>query len=92
MCSDLWFEQMWSIMLGREKRQGLPGSRIVRLSPHMLVEEEVDDECEYSPLPLSHLVKDHILWNNASSVRLDLPSAAKSLWKCPHRHAQRCFS
>lgn len=50
MCSDLWFEQMWSTMLGRAKWQGLPGSRIVRLGPRMMVEQEVDD---VSPLSFS---------------------------------------
>lgn len=89
MCSDLWFEQMWSAVLGKEKWQGLHGSRIVRLSPRTLVEQEVDGECQCPPLPLFHSVKDHILRDNATHVRLDLPSSVKSLWKCPPRHAKR---
>ncbi|KAL6092555.1 hypothetical protein STEG23_030508, partial [Scotinomys teguina] len=36
--------------------------------------------------------KDCIPWNDATHVRLSLPSSVHSLWKCPDRQTQRCIS
>lgn len=45
-------------------------------------------ESRFAPFSPFYSVRHHCLWNNATHVRLGLPSSVKSLWKFPHRLAQ----